>query len=70
VFENRVLRRICGPNRDGVIEAWRRLHNEELYDLYSTMYYSADQIKKNVMGGEYSTYGGEQKCVQDFGGET
>jgi hypothetical protein len=33
VFENRVLRRIFGPKRDEVTEEWRRLHNEELYDL-------------------------------------
>jgi hypothetical protein len=30
VFENRVLRRICGPNRDEVTGDWRKLHNEEL----------------------------------------
>jgi hypothetical protein len=30
VFENRVLRRIFGPKRDGVTGEWRRLHNEEL----------------------------------------
>jgi hypothetical protein len=30
VFENRVLRRIFGPKRDEVIEAWRKLRNEEL----------------------------------------
>ena len=36
VFENRVLRRIFGPKRDEVTEEWRRLHNEELYDLYSS----------------------------------
>jgi hypothetical protein len=29
-----VLRRIFGPKRDGVIGEWRRLHNEELNDLY------------------------------------
>jgi hypothetical protein len=34
VFENRVLRRIFGPKRDGVTGKWRRLHNEELNDLY------------------------------------
>jgi len=33
VFENRVLRRIFGPKRDGVTEVWRKLHNEELNDL-------------------------------------
>jgi hypothetical protein len=29
VFENRVLRRILGPKRDGVTGGWRKLHNEE-----------------------------------------
>ena len=36
VFENRVLRRIFGPKRDGVIGEWRKLHNEELNDPYSS----------------------------------
>jgi hypothetical protein len=36
VFENRVLRRIFGPKRDEETGEWRRLHNEELYDLYSS----------------------------------
>jgi len=36
VFENRVLRRIFGPKRDEVIGEWRKLHNEELNDLYSS----------------------------------
>jgi hypothetical protein len=35
VFENRMLRRIFGPKRDGVTGRWRKLHNEELHDLYS-----------------------------------
>ena len=34
VFENRVLRRIFGPERDEVTREWRKLHNEELSDLY------------------------------------
>ena len=34
VFENRVLRRIFGPKRDGVTGEWRKLHNDELNDLY------------------------------------
>ena len=35
VFENRVLRRVFGPKRDEVTGEWRKLHNEELRDLYS-----------------------------------
>jgi len=34
VFENMVLRRIFGPRRDEITGEWRRLHNEELNDLY------------------------------------
>jgi hypothetical protein len=34
VFENRVLRRIFGPKRDEMTGEWRKLHNEELRDLY------------------------------------
>jgi len=36
VFENMLLRRIFGPRRDRVEGEWRRLHNEELNDLYSS----------------------------------
>jgi hypothetical protein len=36
VFGNRVLRRIFGPKRDGVMGGWRKLHNEELHHLYSS----------------------------------
>ena len=36
VFENKVLRRIFGPRRNEVTGEWRRLHNEELNDLYSS----------------------------------
>jgi hypothetical protein len=36
VFENRALRRIFGPRRDEVTGEWRKLHNEELNDLYSS----------------------------------
>ena len=35
MFENRVLRRAFGPKRDEVTGEWRKLHNEELSDLYS-----------------------------------
>jgi len=38
VFGNRMLRRIFGPKRDEVTQEWRKLHNEELNDLYSSLY--------------------------------
>jgi hypothetical protein len=37
MFENRVLRGIFGPKRDEVIGGWRKLHNEELHNLYSSL---------------------------------
>jgi hypothetical protein len=36
VFEIRVLRRISGPKREEVAGGWRRLHNEELHNLYAS----------------------------------
>jgi hypothetical protein len=36
VFENRVLRRIFGPKRNEVTSEWRKLHDKELHDLYSS----------------------------------
>jgi hypothetical protein len=37
VFENRVLRSIFGPKRDQKTGGWRKLHNEELHNLYSSL---------------------------------
>jgi hypothetical protein len=36
VFENRVLRKVIEPKRDEVTGGWRKLHNEELHNLYSS----------------------------------
>jgi hypothetical protein len=36
VFENRVLRGICGPKRKEVVGGWGILHNEELHNLYAS----------------------------------
>ena len=70
MFENRVLRIIFGPKRDEVTGTWRSLRNEELYGLLLTQYCSGDRIEKNEVGGTCSTYGGEERCIQGFGGET
>jgi len=37
VFQNRVLRRMVGPKREELTGEWRKLHKEELYDLYSSL---------------------------------
>jgi len=38
VLENRVLRRIFGPKRDKVNGEWKKLHNEDIHDRYSSLY--------------------------------
>ena len=71
MYENSLLRRIFGPKRTEVRGEWRKLHNEELNDLYSpTDIVATDKIKKNEMGGACNAYGGGESCVQSFGGET
>ena len=49
---------------------WRKLHNEELKDLYSSPNIAGDKIEKIEMGGTCCTYGGRERCAQGFGGET
>jgi hypothetical protein len=62
VSENMVLRRIFGPKRDEVTGEWRRLHNEELNDLYLlTQYRAGDKIEKNEMGCIGSWWGNRRE---------
>ena len=70
VFENTVLRRIFGPKRDVVTVEWRRLHIEELNDLYSSPnIIRAIKSRITRWAGECGTYG-RQRCMHGFGGET
>ena len=64
VFENMVLRRILGPRRDEVTGEWRRLHNEELNDLYSSSNI-VRVIKSRRMGraGHVARMGEERGCI-------
>jgi hypothetical protein len=68
VFENRVLRRIFGPKRDKVSGEWRKLHNEELHNLYSYPDI-VRQIKSRRMRWAGGMHERGEKIVQGFGGE-
>ena len=58
VFENKVLRRIFGPMRDEVTGEWRRLHNEELNDLYcSPSIVRVIKLRRAEMGLACGAYG-------------
>ena len=60
VFESRVLRRTFEPKSDEVTGEWRKLHNEELNDLYcSSKFLWGDKMEKNKIFGACSEYGGE-----------
>jgi hypothetical protein len=69
VFEN-MLRRIFGPKRDEVTGEWRKLHNEELHDLYSSPTVVRVIKSRREMGGACSAVVGGEWRLQGFGGET
>jgi hypothetical protein len=70
VFENRVLRRIFGPKRGEITREWRKLHNEELNDLYSSpnIFWA---IKTRIIrwAGRGARMGKEKRRIQGFDGE-
>jgi hypothetical protein len=71
VFENRVLRRIFRSKRDETTGEWRRLHNEELNDLYSSPnIIRVIKSRRMRWAGHVASMGGKERCIPDFGGET
>ena len=67
VSENMVLRRIYGPRRDEVTGEWRRLHNEELNDLYSSPNI-VRVIKSRRWAGHVARMGEERGCIVSWWG--
>ena len=68
VLENRVLKRIFGPKRDEVTGERRKLHNEELNDLYCSVN-TVRAIKSRIRWAGHVARMGE-RSIQAFGGET
>jgi hypothetical protein len=62
-----VLRRIFGPKGEEVTGSCRRLHMEELHNLYASPYIIRVIKSRKVMGGTCSTHGRRENFIQDFG---
>ena len=70
VFESRVLRRIFGPKRDKVTGEWRKLHNEELNDLYSSPNIVRVIKPRRLRWTGHMAHIGERRGIHRVGGET
>ena len=71
VSENRVLRRVFGPKRDEVTGDWRKLHNEELSDLYPLPNIVRVVKSRRIRcGGACGAFGRGERRTQGSGGET
>ena len=69
VFENMVLRRIFGPRRDELTGEWRRLHNEELNDLYrSPIIVRVIKSRRMRWTGHVASMGEERGCIGSYWG--
>ena len=69
VFENMVLRRISGPRRDKVTGEWRRLHNEELNDLYCSLnIVRVIKSRRIRWAGHVARMGEERGCIESWWG--
>jgi hypothetical protein len=64
VFKNRVLMRIFGSKMDKVTAEWRKLHNEELHDLYSSpTVVRVIKSRKTRWAGNLARMGRKEACI-------
>jgi hypothetical protein len=64
VSENRVLGRIFGPKRDEVTDGWRKLHNEELHNLHSSISkIRMTKSRRMIWTGSVARMDGEEECI-------
>ena len=70
MFQNRVLRKVFGPKRDEVTGEWRKLHNEELKDLYSLPNIGRVVKSRRMRWAEHVARMGGERCAQGSSGET
>ena len=69
VFENKLLRRIFGPRRDEVTGEWRRFHNEELNDLFSSPNIVRVMTSRRMRWAEHVARMGEERgCIGSWWG--
>jgi hypothetical protein len=70
VFENRLLRRIFGPKSEDVAGGWRRLHNEELHNLYASPYIIGVIKSRRLRWVGHVARMGEMRSIRYFGWKT
>jgi hypothetical protein len=63
VLENRMLRRIFGLKRDEIIGGWRKMHNEELHNLYFLPNIIRMMESRKMMGRACSVHDREAECI-------
>jgi hypothetical protein len=64
VFENKALRKIFGSKKDEMTGDWRKLHNEELHNLYSSpSIIRMVKSRRMRLEGHLTRMGGEEECV-------
>ena len=67
--ENRALRRVFGPKRDEVTGEWRKLHNEELSDMYLPNIVRVIKSRRMRRAGHVARMGEGERGAQSSGGE-